>query len=65
MDNEELSPWKKYKKSIGETRPWDIVNPTIEHSSTEEADARYNICNSCPEFIGITKQCKKCGCCLS
>lgn len=59
---EELTPWQKYKQSLGETRPWDVVNPTTEWASEEKTKERYNICISCPELIKITKQCKKCGC---
>lgn len=57
-----MSKWKEYKEKIGETRPWDLVNPNSEWAPPEEADRRYSICQSCPELIGLTKQCKQCGC---
>lgn len=60
--SEELSAWEKYKQNLGNTRPWDLVNPTTEWASEEKFQERYNICLSCPELIKITKQCKKCGC---
>jgi hypothetical protein len=60
--NEELTPWEKYKQNLGDTRPWDIVNPNTEWASAEVSEKRYDICKSCPELIKLTKQCKKCGC---
>jgi hypothetical protein len=63
MDNEKnLSPWEKYKKNLGSTRPWDMINPNVDYVSKDVADSRYSICQSCPELISLTKQCKKCGC---
>jgi hypothetical protein len=59
------SAWKEWKKNLGDSRPWDIVNPNIEHVSDEEQSNRYSICLACPELIQITKQCKKCGCLMS
>jgi hypothetical protein len=56
------SNWAKYKEKLGDTRPWDLVNPSIAKASDEVALARYEICKSCPELIKLTKQCKKCGC---
>lgn len=61
----ELTPWQRYKQNLGETRPWDLMNPRVERLSDEDRDVRYNICLSCPELIKITKQCKKCGCFMS
>lgn len=58
----ELSAWQKYKQSLGETRPWDLVNPQTEWASEEKAIERFSICEGCPELIKFTKQCKKCGC---
>ena len=60
--SDELSAWEKWKKNLGETRPWDIVNPQTEWAEKELADKRYEICQGCPELLKITKQCKKCGC---
>lgn len=59
---ENLTPWQKYKKNLGETRPWDLANPNIEHVPDEVQKERYSICLACPELIKLTKQCKKCGC---
>jgi hypothetical protein len=63
MENEKkLSAWQQYKKNLGETRPWDLLDPTAEKASEEEANKRYSICLECPELIKLTTQCKKCGC---
>ena len=57
-----LTPWQRYKKNLGEARPWDMLNPHAEHVSDEIQKERYDMCLSCPELIKMTKQCKKCGC---
>ena len=57
-----LSPWQKYKKNLGETRPWDLVNPQTKYVDESTASSRFDICNSCEFLIPVTKQCKKCGC---
>jgi hypothetical protein len=57
-----MSPWQEYKKKLGTTRPWDMLNPNAERASEEVAEARMEICNKCPELISLTKQCKQCGC---
>jgi hypothetical protein len=58
----ELSPLQKYIQNLGETRPWDLVNPKTEWIDEEVSIKRYDICKSCPELIKLTTQCKKCGC---
>jgi hypothetical protein len=60
--SESLNAWQKYKQNLGETRPWDIVNPVTEWATSEVAEERYSICKACPELIKLTSQCKKCGC---
>jgi hypothetical protein len=57
-----MSKWDEYKKNLGDTRPWDLVNPNTEFVSTEISEQRYSICKGCPELIKLTTQCKKCGC---
>jgi Rieske Fe-S protein len=56
------SKWQEYKEKLGETRPWDILNPNTEYVEEAEATKRYDTCKACPEFIDLTKQCKQCGC---
>lgn len=55
------TPWQEYKERLGEARPWHVLdkNNNVEESV---AEARYAICLECPELIGLTKQCKQCGC---
>lgn len=57
----ELSAYDKWKKNLGETRPWDMLNPTIVPVPKDVAQARYDICKECPFFLP-TKQCSRCGC---
>ena len=62
MNNSGKSKWQQYKENLGETRPWDLLNPNTQYVSEEEAKRRFEICKSCPELIKLTSQCKKCGC---
>ena len=55
-----MSAWKDYKAKLGDTRPWDIV--TGEKVDETEENARFAVCQECPELIKITNQCKQCGC---
>lgn len=57
-----MSKWEEWKKAQGETRPWDLINPNTEWADEEKAKERFNICHSCPSFVKVTTQCKKCGC---
>ena len=61
----ELSPWQKYKQNLGETRPWDMLNPHAEKVSEEVAATRFDACTSCEFFIKPTSQCSKCGCLMN
>jgi hypothetical protein len=61
----EKSRWQQYKDKLGDTRPWDLLNPNTEYAEEADADRRYDICKSCPELIDLTKQCKQCGCIMS
>ena len=56
-----LSAWEKYKESLGESRPWHLLD---KENYVEEivSNERLDICKSCPELIKLTTQCKKCGC---
>lgn len=57
-----MSAWKEYKEKIGTTRPWDILNPNAIVDSEQKSIDRYAICEQCPSFLKLTKQCKECGC---
>lgn len=56
------NPVQKILNNLGNTRPWDFLNPNVKYATDEVATSRYEICKVCPEFITLTKQCKKCGC---
>lgn len=55
------SKWQEYKEKNGVT-PLDLLNPMTKHATEEMAASRMSICNSCPELIKLSTQCKKCGC---
>jgi len=57
----ELSPWQQYKKNLGTTRPWHVLWHE-NHATTKVVQERMLVCTSCPEYIELTSQCKKCGC---
>jgi hypothetical protein len=57
-----MSKWEKYKEKLGETRPWDILNPNAEFADEDLSKSRYEICKICPNLINATKQCKECLC---
>lgn len=60
-----MSAWEEYKKKLGTTRPWDLVNPNVPRADGRIAYERMQICVACPELIGLTKQCKQCGCLMT
>jgi hypothetical protein len=60
----ELTPWQQYKQNLGETRPWHILSGELR-APEDVATSRLDICKACPEFIGITRQCKNCGCVMN
>lgn len=62
MSDEKLSPLQRYKQMLGDTRPWDVLNPATEWVDDEKSSERFSICKACPELIKLTSQCKKCGC---
>jgi hypothetical protein len=59
---EKKSAWKQWKENLGDTRPWDFVNPNTEYVSEQASEERLSICKSCPRFISATTQCMECGC---
>jgi hypothetical protein len=65
MSDENLSPWKKYKQSLGDTRPWDVLNPNKPKLDDKSASERFDICLGCEHLIQLTNQCKKCGCLMT
>ena len=60
IDN--LTPYQRWKKNLGDTRPWDMLNPNVKRVDKEVAEARFNTCKGCEHLTKTTNQCKKCGC---
>lgn len=59
--SENLTPWQQYKKNLGDSRPWHLMEKD-KYADEETASSRFEICKRCPEFVDLTTQCKKCGC---
>lgn len=57
-----MNAWEEYKKKLGSTRPWDVLNPNQKYVTDEVETNRYSTCEQCPSLLKITKQCKECGC---
>ena len=38
MEEKKLTPWQQYKKNLGDTRPWDIMNPKAELAEKEVSE---------------------------
>ncbi len=57
-----MSKWEEWKKNVGETRPWHLLDSNKHIENEELGKERFRICKDCPELIKATKQCKKCGC---
>lgn len=62
MTEENLSPYQRWKKNLGDSRPWDMLNPNVERVSDDVKELRFSICKSCEFLVKPTNQCKKCGC---
>lgn len=60
-----MSAWSEYKKKLGDTRPWDMVNPHAERVDEIVSITRMAQCRACPQFIKLTTQCRECGCVMS
>ncbi len=43
-------------------RPWDLFISKYGRVEEQLQVDRMEICKGCPFFIGLTKQCTKCGC---
>ena len=56
-----MNAWQEYKKKLGNTRPWDLLNPNAERATDDLANNRLKICEECDSLIKLTKQCKECG----
>jgi hypothetical protein len=56
------SAYQEWKRKLGETRPWDALNPLAPKVEDDEAYRRLDICEECPSLLKMTHQCKECGC---
>lgn len=67
MSEEEkpLSAWQRYKKNLGETRPWDLLKSDSSKAIDSVAQSRLDLCKACTHYIKSTHQCKKCGCIMN
>lgn len=57
-----MSAWEEWKKSLGETRPWHLLDSDALIDDSTKVEKRMSICRACPELIKLTTQCKQCGC---
>lgn len=57
-----MSSWSNWKKSLGDSRPWHLLDPKQLISDTKIVENRMSICEGCPHLMKMTKQCEKCGC---
>jgi len=53
--------WEEYKAKNGAT-PLDLFKVRDQNITHAEMQRRYDICKGCPMFVGLTKQCRECGC---
>lgn len=56
-----MSKWKEWKESLGDARPWHLLDPNKKIRQQSVIDKRIEICSGC-EFFLPTKQCDKCKC---
>lgn len=57
-----MNSWDEWKKSMGDSRPWHLLDPNRRIKDESVIKNRMDICNSCEYLIKATKQCSKCGC---
>jgi hypothetical protein len=60
-----VSAWEEWKKNLGESRIWHLLDPEKTIEDKEVINKRMEICRSCDFFIPLTQQCKKCGCIMT
>lgn len=57
-----MNKWEEWKKSLGDSRPWHLLDPSKQIEDKSLIDKRYSICQSCEHFINATKVCSICKC---
>jgi len=60
-----MSKWNEWKKSLGDSRPWHLLDPSRIIEDESIIKKRLDICLSCEHLINLTKQCKMCGCIMT
>ena len=45
-------------------KPWDMLDPNAGRVPADVFEERIKACSACEHFIKLTKQCKKCLCCM-
>lgn len=60
-----MSKWSEWKKNLGDSRPWHLLDPERLIEDKDIIAKRLEICKACPELIQATSQCKKCGCVMT
>ena len=50
-----MNAWQEYKKKLGTTRPWDLLNPNVERATDDLANNRLKICEECDIPIPTTE----------
>ena len=57
-----MSKWNDWKKNLGDSRPWHLLDPNKIVKDSKVAEDRLDICLSCPRLVSLTKTCLECGC---
>lgn len=60
-----MSKWKEWKNSLGEARPWHLLDHSKLIEDETIVNKRLEICLSCDDLIKLTKQCRHCGCVMT
>jgi hypothetical protein len=59
-----MPKWDDWKKSLGDSRPWHILDPGKHVEDPNLPAERLSVCLSCEFYRGKTI-CDKCGCLMS
>jgi hypothetical protein len=53
---------KQIPKLVKPAKPWDLLNPKIGRVSDEIKAERLSFCEGCEFFLGLSRNCRHCGC---
>jgi hypothetical protein len=59
--NSKKTRWEEYKDSLGDSRPWHLLNYS-NYVNEDVAQKRFNVCLSCPYLRQVINQCAVCKC---